>query len=154
MREYLPAVLNALREQGVDISNRLFHISDEPSAEHLDGYLAAKKIVKPYLEGYKIIDALSDAAFYDSGAVEHPVPGTNHIESFLEREIPGLWTYYCIGQGRDVSNLFVGMPTARRTRVLGAQLLQVRYRGLFAVGIQFLLFAGLGLPDRSVAGHR
>ena len=140
MREYLPAVLNALREQGVD-QNCLFHISDEPSAEHLDGYLAAKKIVKPYLEGYKIIDALSDAAFYDSGAVEHPVPGTNHIESFLERKIPGLWTYYCIGQGKDVSNLFVAMP-GTRTRVLGAQLFKFDIEGFLQWGFNFYYSQG------------
>ena len=48
MREYLPAVLNVLRAQGVD-QNCLFHISDEPNGEQLAGYLAAKEVVKPYL---------------------------------------------------------------------------------------------------------
>lgn len=135
MREYLPAVLNVLRAQGVD-QNCLFHISDEPNGEQLAGYLAAKEIVKPYLKGYKIVDALSDASFYDSGAVEYPVPATNHIEPFLERNIPGLWAYYCIGQGTDVSNLFVAMPGAR-TRALAAPLFKFEIAGFLQWGFNY-----------------
>lgn len=135
MRAYLPAVIGKMKELGVD-KRCLFHISDEPSGEHLAGYLAAKAIVKPFLEGYKVIDALHDVSFYDSGVVEHPVPATNAIEPFLERNIPDLWAYYCIGQGKDVSNLFVAMPGAR-TRVLGAQLFKFNIEGFLQWGFNF-----------------
>ena len=62
-------------------------------------------------------------------------------ESFLERKIPGLWTYYCIGQGRDVSNLFVAMPGAR-TRVLGAQLFKFDIEGFLQWGFNFYYSQG------------
>lgn len=125
---YLPALLDELEALGV-ADRTMFHISDEPHADQLDSYLAAKALVKKHMRGQKIIDALSDVAFYDSGAVEHPVPANNHIEPFLERNIPDLWTYYCIGQGVDVANLFVAMSGAR-TRIFGAQLYKFNIKGI------------------------
>ncbi len=135
LAEYLPALDRELKALGV-ADRALYHISDEPSKEHLEGYLAAKEIAHRYLPDGKFIDALSDVSFYDSGAVEHPVPATNHIEPFLERNIPGLWAYYCIGQGTDVSNLFHAMPGAR-TRVLGAQLYKFNIEGFLQWGFNF-----------------
>ena len=132
---YLPALLAELEKLGV-ADRAIFHISDEPSAEHLPNYLAAKALVQKHLGSHLIVDALSEPAFYDSGAVEHPIPGSNHIEPFLERHVPDLWTYYCIGQGVDVSNLFVGMSGAR-TRVLGAQLYKFDIKGFLQWGFNF-----------------
>ncbi len=139
--EYLPAVLNELKALGID-DKCLFHISDEPHADHLPGYLAAKALVKKHLkDDYKLIDALSDVTFYDSGAVEHPVPGTNHIEPFLERNIDWLWTYYCCGQCVDVSNVFLAMSGAR-TRMLGAQLYKHDIAGFLQWGFNFYYSQG------------
>lgn len=132
---YLPALLEELERLGV-ADRTIFHISDEPSADHLQGYLTAKVLVRKHLRGRLIVDALSDPAFYDSGAVEHPIPGSNHIEPFLERNIPDLWTYYCVGQGVDVSNLFIAMSGAR-TRVLGAQLYKFDIKGFLQWGFNF-----------------
>ena len=64
------------------------------------------------------------------------MPANNHIEPFLERKIPDLWTYYCIGQYKDVSNLFVTMPGAR-TRVLAAQLYKFDIKGFLQWGFNF-----------------
>lgn len=135
LNAYLPALLDELEALGI-ADRCLFHISDEPNKDHLDGYLAAKALVKKHLRGQKLIDALSDVALCDSGAVEHPVPANNHMEPFLERNIPDLWTYYCCGQGVDVSNLFLSMPGAR-TRVLGAQLYKYNIKGFLHWGFNF-----------------
>ena len=113
-----------------------FHVSDEPSAEHLDSYLAAKALIAKHLQGYPIMDALSNIEFYKSGAVERPVPASNHIEPFLEANVPGLWTYYCVGQHRDVSNMFMSMPSARN-RILGVQLYKFRIAGFLQWGYNF-----------------
>lgn len=137
--EFLAAYLPALRKEfdALGISDRVvYHISDEPTEQHLDSYMAARNLALKYLDGCKIIDALSDVKFYLSGAVEHPVPANNHIEPFLAQNIPGLWTYYCIGQGKDVSNLFVSMPGAR-TRVLAAQLYKFDIEGFLQWGFNF-----------------
>jgi len=132
---YLPAILDEMEKLGV-ADKCLFHISDEPHVDHLEGYLAAKALVKKHMRGQRIIDALSSVEFYDSGAVEYPIPGNNHIEPFLERDIPERWTYYCCGQGVDVSNLFLAMPGAR-TRIFGTQLYKFDIKGILQWGFNF-----------------
>lgn len=132
---YLPALLDKLEALGI-ADRCLFHISDEPHADCLDRFLEAKNMVKKHLRGQKLIDALSDPAFYDSGAVENPVPATNHIEPFLERNIDWLWTYYCCGQCVDVSNTFIAMSGAR-TRVIGAQMYKYNIAGFLQWGFNF-----------------
>lgn len=135
LRAYLPALTQALRDLGI-ADKCLFHISDEPNERHLDNYMAAKAIVAPLLAGFTIIDALSDIRFYESGAVEHPVPANDHIEPFLAANIPNLWTYYCCGQYKNVSNAFIAMPSAR-TRILGVQLYKYRIAGFLQWGYNF-----------------
>jgi hypothetical protein len=132
---YLPAVADRLRALGVADST-YFHISDEPGFEHMDSYLAAKAGAAPYLQGFPIIDALSDFAFYQRGAVQKPIPANDHIEPFLEAGVPGLWTYYCVGQYKSVSNMFMAMPSARN-RILGAQLYKFGIEGFLHWGYNF-----------------
>ena len=95
-----------------------------------------KELVKPYLGGFPLYDALSDPAYYDSGLVDHPVAATDHISPFLERQVPGLWAYYCCGQGVDVGNRFLAMPSARN-RILGWQLHKYRLSGFLHWGNNF-----------------
>jgi len=135
LRALIPALLEHLRKRGVD-KRCFFHISDEPKTEHLEQYGRARAIVAPLLEGYPIIDALSDYEFYSQGAVEHPIPSTNHIEPFIRGKVPSLWTYYCCGQGREVSNRFIAMPSAR-TRVIGTQLFKYDIAGFLQWGYNF-----------------
>ena len=132
---YLPALLDKLDELGVG-DRLILHISDEPNDQQLESYLASKAVAARHLRGHKTMDAISDLKYYESGAVERPIPATNRIEPFLEKNIPGLWAYYCIGQGVDVSNLFVAMPGAR-TRVLGAQLYKYNIEGFLQWGYNF-----------------
>ncbi len=135
LSQYLPALTAELKRLGIDKVS-WFHISDEPSKEHLESYLKAKALAVPYLEGYTVMDALSDYAFYQSGAVTKPVPANNHIEPFLEAKVPGLWTYYCVGQYKDVSNMFMAMPSARN-RILGVQLYKYAIEGFLHWGFNF-----------------
>lgn len=135
LRQLLPALTAFLRQQGLE-GKAVFHISDEPSQEHLDSYRRAKELVKPYLGDFPLYDALSDPAYYDSGLVDHPVAATDHIAPFLERQVPGLWAYYCCGQGVDVGNRFLAMPSARN-RILGWQLHKYRLSGFLHWGNNF-----------------
>ena len=135
LNAYIPALRQLFREEGIEKKVR-WHISDEPGADHLENYLSAKAQVAKLLEGGIIMDALSNIEYYRSGAVEHPVPATNHIEPFLEAKVPGLWTYYCCGQGKDVSNMFMSMPSARN-RILGVQLFKYNIEGFLQWGYNF-----------------
>lgn len=135
LKSYLPALTEELKRLGI-ADKTVFHVSDEPNEACLDAYMAARNAVLPFLEGFTVIDALSDFAFYQCGAVTHPVPSTNHIRPFLEAGVEDLWTYYCVGQYRDVSNAFVAMPSAR-TRILGVQLFKYRIAGFLQWGYNF-----------------
>ena len=113
-----------------------FHISDEPRQEHLENYKAAVANVEEVLEGYPIIDALSNYDFYKNKIVKRPIPANNHIEPFLENKVPHLWTYYCCSQYKEVSNRFFAMPSARN-RIIGVQLYKYNIVGFLHWGYNF-----------------
>ena len=135
LKAYLGALVGRLRALGID-RRCYFHISDEPSLEHLADYRAARDSVAGLLEGFPIIDALSDFEFYRTGAVARPIPANNHIQPFIDAGVKGLWTYYCCGQYREVSNMFIAMPSARN-RILGVQLYKYRIEGFLQWGYNF-----------------
>ncbi len=136
LREFLPALQEKLQKLGFDKGHVFFHISDEPSQEQLDSYERAKKVAEDLLEGWRVIDALSDYAFYESGAVKHPVPANNHIQPFADHGVPGLWTYYCCSQGVAVPNRFFAMPSARN-RIMGVLMYLYEIQGFLHWGYNF-----------------
>lgn len=132
---YIPAVRSVLREEGIE-EKTFWHISDEPNADHLEAYRAAKEQVLPLLENCRIMDALSSFEFYQQGIVEHPVVANNHIDPFIEANVQDLWAYYCCGQYKAVSNMFIAMPSSRN-RILGVQLFKFRIEGFLQWGFNF-----------------
>lgn len=132
---FLPALLAELKSLGV-LERCLFHISDEPSPEHFPQYKQARDIVRPFLEGLPVVDALSDYALYQNGDVDIPAVATNHIEPFLDAKVPTMWAYYCTSQCLNVSNRFFSMPSARN-RVIGVQLYRHQVKGFLQWGYNF-----------------
>ena len=114
----------------------LFHISDEPNVAQLEQYKKSKAVVADLLEGYTIMDALSEYEFYCEGVVTTPIPSNNSIEPFIEGKVPGLWTYYCCGQCLDVSNRLIAMPNWR-TRSIGMQFYKYDIVGFLQWGYNF-----------------
>lgn len=135
LKIFVPALVAELKAMGI-ADKCYFHVSDEPGMDHFDAYCKAKSIIAPYLEGFKIIDALSKIDFYKTGAVAHPIPCTNHIEPFLAEDIKERWTYYCCSQGIKVSNRFMAMPLAR-TRAIGVQMFKYDICGFLQWGYNF-----------------
>lgn len=135
LNEFLPVLVAELRSLGI-AEKCYFHVSDEPSMEHFDNYVRAKNIIAPHLKGFKLVDALSKTDFYDTGAVELPIPSSNHIVPFLERDIKERWTYYCCGQGVGCSNRFMAMSLAR-TRAIGIQMFKFNISGFLQWGYNF-----------------
>lgn len=82
------------------------------------------------------MDALSSYEIYLTGAVECPIPATDHIKAFLDQGVSGLWTYYCCAQGEKVSNRFFSMPLWR-TAILGVQLYTAGVEGFLHWGFNF-----------------
>ena len=120
LHAFLPAFLAHMKARGDD-QRCFFHISDEPNEAQLEAYCAAKNVVKDLLKGYVIMDALSNFDFYSKGIVETPIPSNDHVSPFIEAKVPGLWTYYCCAQNKDVSNRYISMPLWR-TRSIGMQM--------------------------------
>ena len=135
LRAFIPAFLKKMEELGV-ADRCLFHVSDEPHLDHLEAYKAAREQIADLLEGHRIMDALSSFELYQTGACSHPIPSNNHIEPFLAAWVEDLWTYYCCGQGNQVSNRFVAMPMAR-TRVIGVQFWKYKITGFLQWGYNF-----------------
>lgn len=144
LSEYVPAVCQRMKELGV-LQNCLFHVSDEPHVDQMDGYRKAKEILKPLIGDCPIIDALSDYEFYKSGAVERPISAVNHIEPFLENNAKHLWSYYCIGQNRLVSNVFIAMP-GYRNRIYAEQLYKYNIEGILQWGYNFYYSSNSDYP--------
>lgn len=137
--EFLHQFLAALKPELVKLGISevtYFHISDEPSQEQFDSYKAAKEVVEKDLEGYQMMDALSDYEFYEKGLVSQPVCAVNHIQPFLEKRPEKLWGYYCTGQYVDVTNRFIVQP-GYRTRILGTQMYKYQLDGFLHWGYNF-----------------
>ncbi len=135
LRTMLPAFLEHMKARGDD-QRCYFHISDEPGLDQLEQYSKSKAVVADFLEGYTIMDALSNYEFYRQGVVKTPIPSNNHIEPFIEGGVPGLWTYYCCGQCVDVSNRLMAMP-AWRNRSIGMQMYKYDIAGFLQWGYNF-----------------
>lgn len=119
LSQMLPAIVKFLEERGV-AEKTYFHVSDEPHGDQLEQYMRCKNLIKPYLKDYPICDALSDYAFYASGASEKPIPAIGCINPFIEHNVPDLWAYYCGDSGYNITGRMFAMPLGR-TRILGVQ---------------------------------
>lgn len=135
LRAFLTAFVAEMKRLGVD-DRCLYHISDEPSLQHLEAYIKAKEQIYDLISDYTIMDALSSFEFYQTGALSCPIPSNDHIAPFIEANVPNLWTYYCCGQTYKVSNRMLAMPS-QRTRVIGAQFWKYRIAGFLQWGYNF-----------------
>ena len=135
LRSFLTELLAHLKKSGND-KRCYFHISDEPLLEHLESYNAAKNAVADILDGYVIMDALSNYDFYEQGIVNVPIPSNDHIKPFIQNNVPNLWTYYCCGQCVKVSNRLLAMPSWRN-RSIGMQMYKYDIVGFLQWGYNF-----------------
>ena len=135
LRIFISEFLAHMKKRGDD-KRCHFHISDEPSAEFLPFYQAAKNTIADLLEDYIIMDALSSYEFYKQGVVKTPIPCNDHIKPFLEGKVPDLWTYYCCGQWQNVSNRFIAMPSYRN-RSIGMQMYKYDIVGFLQWGYNY-----------------
>ena len=135
LNAFLPALVAHLKDAG-RFERCYFHLSDEPSLDHAEHYMACRRVLTPYLPEERLMDALSNVEFWDRGIVKLPIPANNHIAPFLERKISPLWTYYCCGQTVGVANKFLAHPGAS-TRIIGAQMFKYNVTGFLQWGYNF-----------------
>jgi len=140
IREMLTSFLGYMKRRGDD-RRCFFHISDEPGGEQLSSYLRAKSAVEDLLEGYVIMDALSDYRYYASGAVKKPVVILHKLDEFAEGGVKGLWTYNCCEPSNGHSNRFIAM-TSSRNRSVSLLFYKFNIEGFLHWGYNFYYNAG------------
>lgn len=135
---FLAAFLEKLQEElkklGIN-DKTYFHISDEPSPEHLESYTACSKIMRKYLKGYKIMDAMHDILFYNNGLLDIPIPSLQNSTPFIEKNIDPRFVYYC-GVPRNVTGRGIGMNSARN-RIIGTLFYAHEVKGFLHWGYNF-----------------
>ena len=135
IRQLLGEFIAHMKKSGND-KRCYFHISDEPTKDQLESYRAAVSSVRDLLEGYVIMDALSDYDLYEQGLVSTPISNINSIANFVNKDIPNLWAYYCCGECYGVSNRFIAMPSCRN-RSIGMQMYKYDIAGFLQWGFNF-----------------
>lgn len=134
--QLLPALVAYLKKKGV-YNRTYFHVSDEPPLAILDHYCACKDLIAPHVDNDRIIDALSNYAFYEKGVLTRPIPSTEDVEVFVNNKVENLWTYYCgAGGQKDVSGRYLSMPLYR-TRIIGVQMYNAGIIGFLHWGYNF-----------------
>jgi len=135
LRQYLTELMTVLEETGIG-ERMYFHISDEPNIKHLENYQRASSLVKPYIGSCHLFEALSSYEFYQTGAIEIPIPTTTHADKFLGN-VENLWVYYTGGESHSgYSNRLISMPNARN-RILGVQLWYYDIKGFLQWAYNF-----------------
>ena len=135
LNEFIPAVKEKLDEYGYK-DRYFFHISDEPSAKHLESYKAARNAVWPLVSDHAVRDALSHYEFYEQGIITSPIPTVKAADEFVAHNVPDLWVYCCCSPGSVCTNRFIAM-SANRTRALGAQMYHQGSVGFLHWGYNF-----------------
>lgn len=131
----LPALVQVLKDEGV-AEDCYFHISDEPTGEHVKQYEAVAKIVNKHVKGFRVLDAASHTEYFTQGLVALPVPCEHHFVDFLPLDIPERWIYYCGGPDLPYSNRIHPMP-ASANRIMGTLLYVFEVEGFLHWGYNF-----------------
>lgn len=136
-RAFLEELIPFLRQflsAHMDPGNILFHVSDEPAADTLESYSAARGRVIDLLDGCNVLDALSEVDY--TNLVSTPIVATHAIAQFRQAGIEPKWVYYCVCQETRLANQFIAQRPNRH-RQLGFQLYKSRARGFLQWGYNF-----------------
>lgn len=111
LEQFLPRFREFLEEQGLTTVS-LFHVSDEPGAEHVDNYRAAREMLRELAPWMKVADALSHVEFAQMGLTDIPIVSIGAAEAFRDAGIPA-WAYFCCGPRGSYLNRLLDTPLAR-----------------------------------------
>ena len=137
VRSFLKAFIEHFRGLE-DVKKLVLHLADEPALKNIDKFRAARDTVIDIIGEFDIIDAIFDLEYWSEGLVSAPVPITDHIQPFIENNVPNLWTYYCTGpQANGYSNRFIAQSGAC-TRSIGMQLYKYNIVGFLHWALCYL----------------
>ena len=94
LAQYLPQLHEFLRAEKL-LDDSYFHISDEPQgAEHIEGYRAARAILRKLAPWMQVMDALSHVEYGRENLTDLPVASIETALEFVAENID-CWAYYC-----------------------------------------------------------
>ena len=134
LNQLMPQLLAVLRAEGLT-GKCYFSISDEPREENMESYTQVVEMIRPLLEGFPTIEALSHPIFAERGLVPMPVPVISHLTEFLDI-MKSRWTYYCCSPVNTYPNRFIAMPS-RRARIFGILAYIYQLQGFLHWGFNF-----------------
>ncbi len=135
LRAFLKEFTTFLENRG-DKERTYFHISDEPSEQHLEQYKLNRSNIGDLLDGWKVLEALSHVEFYKQGLCKYPVPVSSNIEDFMPEDIEERWVYYCCFPFIKASNRLL-IDSLPRTRCIGVQMYKYGIEGFLHWGYNF-----------------
>ena len=135
MDAYLPEFLAFSKKMGIN-DRLVFHISDEPALEHVQGYTRALAVVKKHLDGYMMCDALSHYDYYERGLTETPVVSTLFADNFYGK-CDSFMLYYTGGKPNEHLSNRLLTSSPQKTRILGVQLYKYRAKGFLHWGYNY-----------------
>ena len=140
IRTALSAIIRYFKKHDDD-RRLIFHVADEPAADKIDNFRAARATIADLIDPYEGVDAIygtSDAiaAYYLEGLIRNPSPETPHVEHFHSLGVKNLWTYYCCGPTEKYSNRFIAQSSPV-TRSLAMQMFKFHIHGFLHWGINY-----------------
>jgi hypothetical protein len=108
LRQFLPE-FKAFLDREKLLGHSYFHLSDEPSAEHIDDYRKARQILRDLAPWMKTMDALSDVSYGKEGVTDIPIPIVSGAQAYIDAKIPH-WVYYCCAPTGPWLNRFQDTP--------------------------------------------
>ncbi|MBO5668279.1 MAG: DUF4091 domain-containing protein [Lentisphaeria bacterium] len=114
----------------------IFHCSDEPRKHHLKSYAYASGLIRKYLHGFKIVDAMSRMELFESGCVDIPAVCEHHYEPFRKIDLKERFIYYCCEPFSRYPNRFIHMPSCRN-RIFGTLMYCYNIDGFMHWGFNF-----------------
>ena len=140
LRALLSSIIRYMKKYDDD-SRLIFHVADEPAADKIENFRAARATIADLIDPYEGVDAIygtSDAiaAYYKEGLIRCPSPETPHVEHFCSLGVERLWTYYCCGPTERYSNRFIAQSSPV-TRSIGMQMYKFNIHGFLHWGINY-----------------
>jgi Glycoside hydrolase 123, catalytic domain len=109
LKQFLPEFHTFLENEKI-LEDSYFHLSDEPgSAEQVENYRKARKVLRDLAPWMKVMDALSDVRYGKEGLTDMPVPSVGAAQAYLDAKIPH-WVYYCCNPQGPWLNRFMDTP--------------------------------------------
>ena len=154
LQQFLPALRDHLKQKGW-LGAYIQHIADEPVDDNAASYKAISEIVRRYLPGVKIVDAVT-ASKSLSGSIDIWCPVLDlfgkEYDFFkkLREQGKDLWFYTCVIPQGNYANRFIELPLIQ-TRILHWINFKYKASGYLHWGYNF--WSGFDNPLEETARH-